>query len=106
MVLPKYSIIFLLFLAWYQRNVSQFLTILKDNKSQCQLREKERERERERVIRVCSTTLEELGENLGGSFFIFKYELNNIYSIFLFKIYFSCFLRSKITNQVFVFKFL
>ena len=75
MVLPKYSIIFLLFLAWYQRNVSQFLTILKDNKSQCQLRE----RERERVIRVCSTTLEELGKNLGGSFFIFKYELNNIY---------------------------
>ena len=66
---------------------------------------RERERERERVIRVCSTTLEELGKNLGGSFFIFKYELNNIYWIFLFKIYFSYFLRCKITNQVLYLRF-
>ena len=76
MILSKYSIIFLLFLAWYQRNVSQFLTILKHNKKPMSI---ERERERERVNRVGSTTLEVLGENLNGSFFIFKYELNNIY---------------------------
>ena len=74
MILSKYSIIFLLFLAWYQRNVSQFLTILKHNKKPMSI-----ERERERVNRVGSTTLEVLGENLNGSFFIFKYELNNIY---------------------------
>ena len=74
MILSKYLIIFLLFLAWYQRNVSQFLTILKHNKKPMSI-----ERERERVNRVGSTTLEVLGENLNGSFFIFKYELNNIY---------------------------
>ena len=76
MILSKYLIIFLLFLAWYQRNVSQFLTILKHNKKPMSI---ERERERERVNRVGSTTLEALGENLNGSLFIFKYELNNIY---------------------------
>ena len=74
MILSKYLIIFLLFLAWYQRNVSQFLTILKHNKKPMSI-----ERERERVNRVGSTTLEALGENLNGSLFIFKYELNNIY---------------------------
>ena len=74
MILSKYLIIFLLFLPWYQRNVSQFLTILKHNKKPMSI-----ERERERVNRVGSTTLEVLGENLNGSFFIFKYELNNIY---------------------------
>ena len=47
MILSKYLIIFLLFLAWYQRNVSQFLTILKHNKKPMSI-ERERERERER----------------------------------------------------------